>query len=144
MKSLDPDSSMPSPGSQEEMLLILGRVYQQLKDGNEARAEVLQRLGKVEITLEELTTSTRGNVAAVRCLERAMKDYRPMLDAIAGERAEAAMLAEEAKKAKATERSRYKTGVVIVLVTALVNAISAYGWFVANSSQRAAVERDVK
>lgn len=132
-----PDDSL-TPGSPEQVLILLGEVRQALKDGNAKRAEMLSRLDGVERTLSEVAVETRKNSAAVRCLERSVKDYEPMLKDIADERREAAMLAEEARKAKATEGSRYKVGVLIVITTALMNGLSAFAWFVYNAPGDAA------
>ena len=129
-----PDDSL-TPGSPEQVLILLGEVRQALKDGNAKRTEMLSRLDGVERTLSEVAVETRKNSAAVRCLERSVKDYEPMLKAIAAERREAEEAEAEARKAKATEWSRMKIGVLLIVASSLISSFTtAVAFFTATRS----------
>lgn len=116
-----PDDSL-TPASPEQVLILLGEVRQALKEGNAKRNEMIDRLDGVERTLTEVAVESRKNSAAVRCLERSMKDYEPMLKVIATERREAEEAEAEARKAKATEWSRMKIGVLLIVASSLVSS----------------------
>lgn len=116
-----PDDSL-TPGSPEAPLILLGEVRQALKEGNRKRDEMIARLDGVEKTLSEVAVESRKNAVAVRCLERSIKDYEPMLKAIATERREAEEAEAEARKAKATEWSRMKIGVLLIVASSLISS----------------------
>ena len=118
-----PDDSL-TPGSPEQVLILLGEVRQALKESNAKRTEMIDRLDGVERTLTEVAVESRKNSVAVRCLERSMKDYEPMLKTIATERREAEEADAEARKAKATEWSRMKIGVLLIVASSLVSSLT--------------------
>jgi predicted anti-sigma-YlaC factor YlaD len=133
-----PDESL-TPGSPESTLILLGEVRQALKDGNRKRDEMIARLDGVERTLTEVAVESRKNSAAVRCLERSMKDYEPMLNTISAERRQAEEDAIEARKAKATEWSRLKIGVVLLVTSSLLSSVMT-GIGILTVTQRGASE----
>jgi len=129
-----PDDSL-TPASPEQVLILLGEVRQALREGKAQRNEMIARLDGVETTLSEVAVETRKNSAAVRCLERSMKDYEPMLKAIATERREAEEAEAEARKAKATEWSRMKIGVMLIVASSLISSgMTAVAFFTATRS----------
>ena len=129
-----PNDSL-TPGSPEQVLILLGEVRQALKEGNAKRNEMIERLDGVETTLSKVAAETRKNSAAVRFLEIAMKDYEPMLKAISTERREAEEAKAEARKAKATEWSRMKIGVLLIVASSLISSFTtAVAFFTATRS----------